>query len=100
MIFSVASSSRAQAQKLQPERAVMYKVGAKYPAELRMNGIGGTVRVELVIDAKGSVLKVKPVGGNPALLESAISAVKQWKYAPAEGTTKMEVQFAFVPDRQ
>lgn len=99
LAFVIACGSRSQAQKLQPDRTVVYKVGAKYPPELRMNGIGGTVRLELIIDAHGTVQKAKPVGGNPALLESAIAAVKQWKYAPADGPTKMEVQFAFVPDQ-
>ena len=92
--------SHLQAQKLQPNRPVLHKVGAKYPPSLRMNGIGGMVRLTLVIDARGNIRKIIPVGGNPALVESSIAAVKQWKYAPADTSTKMEVQFAFVPDQQ
>jgi TonB family protein len=98
--FLFASGTSAHAQKLEPKRPVLYKIGAKYPAMLRSNGIGGTVRLTVVIDARGNVEKVTPVGGNPALVDSAITAVKQWKYAPAETSTKMEVQFAFVPDQQ
>ena len=100
LAFLIAFVPRSQAQKLQPDRPVLYKVGAKYPADLRTHGIGGTVRLALVIDARGVVQKIKPVGGNPALIEAATAAVKQWKYAPADGPTKMEVQFAFVPDQQ
>ena len=95
-----AFSPRSQAQKLQPGRAVVYKVGAKYPQDLRTHGIGGTVRLAVVIDSRGGVQKVSAVGGNPILVESATAAIKQWKYAPAETSTKMEVQFAFVPDQQ
>ena len=100
LTFVFTFSSASQAQKLVPNRPVLYKVGAKYPPDLRKNGIGGTVRLLLVIDAHGTVQKVTPVGGNAALVDSAINAIKQWKYAPADGTTKMEVQFAFVPDQQ
>lgn len=99
-LFLTISSLCANAQKLQPNRAVLYKVGAKYPPSLRMNGIGGTVRLELLIDAHGTVQKVTPVGGNPALIDSATAAVKQWKYAPADAPTKMQIQFAFVPDQK
>ena len=98
--FVFAASSTSQAQKIVPNRAVLYKVGAKYPPDLRKNGIGGNVRLSLLIDARGTVQKVTPVGGNAALVDSAIAAIKQWKYAPADGPTKMEVQFAFVPDQQ
>ena len=100
LIFLIAFAPSSQAQKLQPERPVVFKVGAKYPQDLRVHGIGGTVRLALVIDSRGAVQKVKAVGGNPVLVESATTAVKQWKYAPAETSTKMEVQFAFVPDQQ
>ncbi|HEY1464628.1 MAG TPA: TonB family protein [Terriglobales bacterium] len=100
LVFVCGASSFSQAQKAVPERSVLYKVGAKYPPDLRKNGIGGNVRLALVIDAHGVVQKVTPVGGNAALVDAAISAIKQWKYAPADGPTKMEVQFAFVPDQQ
>ena len=100
LIFLIAFAPSSQAQKLQPERPVVFKVGAKYPQDLRVHGIGGTVRLAVVIDSRGAVQKVKAVGGNPVLVESATTAVKQWKYAPAETSTKMEVQFAFVPDQQ
>jgi TonB family protein len=100
LTFLIAFAVASQAQKLEPARAVVYKVGAKYPQDLRSHGIGGTVRLAVVIDSRGAVQKVKAVGGNPVLVESATAAVKQWKYAPAESSTKMEVQFAFVPDQQ
>ena len=100
LAFLFATNSTAHAQKAVPGRAVLYKIGAKYPPDLRKNGIGGNVRLSLVIDAKGNVQKITPVGGNAALVDSAINAIKQWKYAPSDGPTKMEVQFAFVPDQQ
>lgn len=100
LMFLMVFAPRTQAQKLEPARPVVFKVGAKYPQDLRTHGIGGTVRLAVVIDSRGVVQKVKAVGGNPVLIESATNAMKQWKYAPAETSTKMEVQFAFVPDQQ
>ena len=100
LAFLIAIAPHSQAQKLEPQRPVVFKVGAKYPQDLRSHGIGGTVRLAVVIDPRGVVEKVKAVGGNPVLVESATVAMKQWKYAPAQTSTKMEVQFAFVPDQQ
>ena len=64
---------------------------------LREAHIGGIVRLEIVISAKGSVDSVVPVGGNPVLVEAASAAVKRWKYAPADAESKTQVEFTFDP---
>lgn len=64
---------------------------------LREAHIGGIVRLEIVISAKGTVDSVVPVGGNPVLVEAASAAVRRWKYAPAEAETKTQVEFTFDP---
>lgn len=78
-------------------RKLVYKENPGYPMTLREAHIGGVVRLEIVISAKGSVDSVVPVGGNPVLVEAASAAVKRWKYAPADAESKTQVEFTFDP---
>ena len=80
-------------------RKLVYRENPGYPLTLREAHIGGTVRLEIVISAKGTVDQVSPLGGNPVLVEAASNAVKKWKYAPADSESKTEVEFTFDPRR-
>jgi TonB family protein len=77
------------------ERKVVKKVDPVYPTVLRERGIGGTVRLKVTVRADGKVRDVHVVGGNPILVESAIYAVKQWRYSAGDGETTAEVVFNF-----
>lgn len=79
------------------ERKRIYKVEPKYPEYLKHHDIGGIVRLSVEITPKGTVRTVEPLGGNPILVESAVEAVKQWKYEPAETSTTVEVKIDFSP---
>ena len=79
------------------ERKLLVRVEPKYPDFLRDHDIGGTVRLSVEVAPNGSVKKVTPLGGNPILVESAVAAVKQWKYAPAEASEKFDVRVDFSP---
>jgi TonB family protein len=91
---------RASAQKSDKvPRKLVYKESPGYPVTLREAHIGGIVRLEIVISAKGSVDSVSPLGGNPVLVEAASAAIRKWKYAPADSETKTQVEFTFDPKR-
>jgi TonB family protein len=91
---------QALAQKSdKPSRKLLYRENPNYPLTLREAHIGGTVRLEIVISAKGQVDQVNPLGGNPILVEAAAAAVRKWKYAPADAESKTEVEFTFDPRR-
>lgn len=75
----------------------MYRVEPRYPEDLKRHDIGGTVRLAIEITTRGTVRKISPIGGNPILVDAAILAVKQWKYAPAETTDTLEVKIDFIP---
>ena len=92
--FVLTPLGHAQAKSV---RKLVYKENPGYPMTLREAHIGGVVRLEIVISAKGSVDSVVPVGGNPVLVEAASAAVKRWKYAPADAETKTQVEFTFDP---
>ncbi len=70
------------------------------PAALRLK-TSGSVVLSAVVRKDGSVAEVKMVGGNPVFRDSAISAVRQWRYSPAtlngepvETTAEIVLKFA------
>jgi TonB family protein len=101
-LFSLAIpatlSVSANAQSKSP-RKLVYKENPGYPLTLREAHIGGVVRLEIMISAKGIVDSVSPLGGNPVLVEAASAAVRKWKYAPADTESKTQVEFTFDPRR-
>ena len=80
-------------------RKLIFRENPSYPQTLREAHIGGVVRLEIVVSAKGTVDQVSPLGGNPVLVEAASNAVKKWKYAPGDSDAKTEVEFTFDPRR-
>ena len=96
VLFSV-STSDIVAQNAPAARKLVYKVVPKYPPELKQNAIGGIVRLSVSVNPSGSVERIRPLGGNPILVDAAATAVKQWKYAPSDRSTTTDVQLDFVP---
>jgi TonB family protein len=63
---------------------LIHKVKPDYPEVLREAGIEGTVSLEAIIGKDGTVLdhRVLNTWANPALVEAAVEAIKQWGYKP------------------
>ena len=100
LAFISGLSTPAFAQKGEKApRKLIYKENPGYPVTLREAHIGGVVRLEIMISAKGSVDSISPLGGNPVLVEAASAAVRKWKYVPADAETKTQVEFTFDPRR-
>jgi protein TonB len=53
-----------------------------YPDIARAARVSGTVVVECTIDPSGRVVEARVVTGHPLLDESALDAVRQWRYEP------------------
>jgi TonB family protein len=81
----------------QEARKVITRVTPTYPEMARRMGLQGTVKVRIVIGADGQVKDTRVVGGSPLLVESALEAVKRWKYAPASSETTAVLEFNFHP---
>jgi TonB family protein len=96
--FPFAPPSHAQ-QDPKSDRKVATRVEPDYPPVLKMRQIGGTVRLEVTITPQGTVESAKVLGGNPILAESAVTAVKKWKYVSAETATTTTVSLVFNPYR-
>jgi len=61
---------------------LLYSVNPEYPRVARIAHISGTVVLEMVINKQGGVEDVKATSGHPLLVQSAIDAVRQWRYQP------------------
>ena len=93
-------NSRLNAQKIERvQRKLIRQVNPDYPGDLKRAFIGGMVRLDVVVSPGGSVNDVSVVGGNPILADSAVRAVKKWKYAPADTETNVRVNVSFDPHR-
>jgi TonB family protein len=79
------------------QRTLLSRVEPEYPETLKHLLIGGTVRLQVTVSASGNVDKAEELGGNPILVASAITAVRQWVYAAGPSRTKIEVSILFDP---
>ena len=58
------------------------RVQPVYPPLARQTRISGTVKLHAIIGKDGTVQQLQVVSGHPLLVQSALDAVKQWRYQP------------------
>jgi TonB family protein len=63
---------------------LVHRVQPLYPAQARVLRLEGKVVLAAVITEEGKLSDVKVVEGPPVLAQSAVEAVKQWRYKPYE----------------
>ncbi len=78
-------------------RKVLKKAPVPYPTILKSRGIGGTVRLKVLVKPDGTVRDTEVLGGNPILAESAQKSVMQWKFSPGSSETVLEISVVFDP---
>jgi len=78
-------------------RKVRTRVSPSYPELARRMNITGVAKVQITVSANGSVKDAKIVGGHPLLANSALDAVKRWRFEPAAQETIGIVEFRFDP---
>jgi protein TonB len=94
VLFVLATATVCCAQE---ERKAIQNPTPAYPAFARQLNLSGTVKIKVVVSPDGQVKHVEVLGGHPLLVNAAVEAVKQWKYAPAKTETPIELQFRFQP---
>lgn len=67
----------------------------EYPEIARRMNISGTVKMEIVIAADGTIKSTKVLGGHPLLVDAVQRALKRWKYAPTGAESTIQVDFKF-----
>ena len=96
LLAAVLGAAMCQASAgAEPDRKVVNRVEPAYPELARRMKVTGTVRIEVVIAANGSVKSLKPIGGHPLLIQSASEALRKWRFAPGPEETRTIVVFQF-----
>lgn len=61
---------------------LIHKVAPVYPSRARSEHVQGTVKLHVVIGKDGQISRILAVNGVCSLAESAVNAVRQWRYTP------------------
>jgi TonB family protein len=89
------SPAAAASNSAQTARTLEHNAPPEYPDIARRLNLTGTVQVQAVVKADGSVKEVKVVGGHPLLADAVRRAVMQWKYQPGTKETVELIKFSF-----
>jgi len=86
---------------------LLNRVQPMYPPLARQIRISGLVRLHVILSREGEVREIQVVSGHPLLQQSAIDAVKQWRYqptslnsVPVEVDTAVDIIFSLSDDHQ
>jgi protein TonB len=71
----------------------------EYPAAARGTGVSGTVMVQALVLADGTVGDTRIVKSIPPLDAAAVSCVRQWKFKPARNNEGPTAVWVGVPIR-
>jgi TonB family protein len=63
------------------QKSAIYRVEPDYPQEAKAQGISGAVVIEVRVDQSGNVVSTTPVSGQQLLVDAAMRALKNWKFA-------------------
>jgi len=77
------------------ERKAVRHDDPEYPVIAAKMSLHGTVKLRVWIAPDGSVRRVEYIGGHPLLAESAVKAVKNWKYEAAKTESNQIVELHF-----
>ncbi len=64
------------------EGNLVYRVQPQYPALARQARVQGMVVLRAVITREGKIANLQVMSGHPMLVQSAMDAVRQWRYRP------------------
>jgi TonB family protein len=91
---------RASAQENSAEaikRKIRTRVVPQYPSLAKQMNVSGKVKIEATVAADGHVVTTKVIGGSPLLINSALDALKKWRFEPGPRDTMEVVEFEFNP---
>lgn len=97
---SLSAEPRLKVPAMAQEAKLVHTVQPFYPSNALMEQLEGVVQMRALIGKDGSVEKLYVVKGYCSLAESAVNAVRQWRYhptflrnRPAEVDTEVDVVF-------
>ncbi len=79
---SSAGATRVRVSQAVSQALLVKRVQPSYPDTARQTGLQGKVVLNVLVGREGNVENVTVISGHPFLLQSALDAVKMWKYRP------------------
>ena len=86
-----------QAQSEELVRRAKTRVQPAIPELARRMNISGTVKIEVVVAANGTVKEARILGGHPVLANAALDAARKWRFEPAGAESSGVIDFKFEP---
>jgi TonB family protein len=92
-----AAKSDEQIPAVQPEssRSITSRVVPDYPRLAASLNLAGSVQLQVVVKADGTVKRVKVIGGHPVLAEAAAAAIMRWHFEVGTRETTESVKINF-----
>jgi TonB family protein len=87
----------AQSDPTNGSRKVINRVIPEYPHLARDMNLTGAVRLEVVVNANGTVKAIQVKGGSPLLVQSARLALNNWRWEKLDHETAEQIEFNFKP---
>jgi TonB family protein len=82
------------------ERKSKSEIKPAYPELAKKMNLSGVVKVQVEISPAGTVTSAKALGGHPVFIDSALDAVRKWRFEPSQSPTEQIVEFKFVNPNQ
>jgi len=99
LAFCAAHGTVACAQdSADVQRKMVNRVVPAYPGLAQKMGISGSVKIEAVVAANGTVKSTGILGGHPVLAQAGLDAVRRCKWEPAQHETHEIVVLNFHPE--
>ena len=61
---------------------LVYRVEPKYPTLMQQIRRSGSVQLHAIISTDGTIESLQVISGDPGFYQSALDAVRQWRYKP------------------
>lgn len=97
ILLAVGLSFAGAGAHAQESRKALNSPTPAYPETARRFRLIGVVKVQVLVAPDGQIKDVKVLGGHPVLVSAVQEALKNWKYAPANGETTVALEFSFHP---
>lgn len=91
-------SLRSASQQSGAVRKLIMRTATQYPELARSMALQGSVKVDALVAADGTVKSVQIKGGHPVLAQAAANTVRRWKWEPASHESHELVEVKFSPE--
>ena len=61
---------------------ILERVQPEYPSLARQTRIQGTIKLHAIVGTDGTIKQLDVISGHPLLVQSALDAVRKWRYKP------------------